>query len=249
MELSGSRKVNIDIDTLSVLYRHYKNYLLPLGVIACCFLVLFFIVIPQTQQYLSNSDTLKAETQKLDDLKNNYNFLVNLDEAKTDDQLKTLSAVLPPDKDFAGVMNSISSTAGKTNVSVGNFSFTVGDLSSVSQIGSLYPNFQVLLTLQGDSGSIINFISQIYKTAPVAEINIIKLQSGSANITLLFYYKPFASQNISDSQSVQSLSPASQTLISDLSAWGNLEGQNQLPLSTNGLSGASSSGGINYEPF
>src|SRR5476651_472872 len=129
MELSSSKKVNIDVDTLSVLYRHYKNYLLPVGVIVGCFLVLFFIVIPQTQQYLTNSDELKAETQKLEVLKNNYNFLSNLDEIKTDGQLKVLSAVLPPDKDFAGVMNSISSTASKTNVSVGDFEFQVGDSS------------------------------------------------------------------------------------------------------------------------
>ena len=253
MELNN-KKINIDVDTISVIYRQYKDYFLPLGVVLASFMILFFIVIPQTQQYLTNADALKAEQQKLDILKNNDNFLTNLDEGETDNQLKILSSTLPSDKDFAGVMNAISNNASKSNVSVGDFKFRVGDLSVSSNASVVNAPLDVNVSLTGDTQSIISFINQAYKASPLTEIKAVKLDGENTTIEMLFYYKPFSTQGLADDQPILSLSPAANSLITQISSWNNFTAQSQLPLipniSPDGTTGNSSfSGTVNPEPF
>lgn len=248
-----SKKINIDVDTISVLYKQYREYFLPIGIILASFLILFFIVIPQTQQFLTNSDVLKTEEQKLEILKNNDNFLTNLDEVKIDNQLSQLSAVLPSSKDFAGVLNAISGNASKTNVSVGDFEFVVGDLSAPKDV-SINPPLNLKVTLQGDTASIVNFINELYKTVPIADIDTLQLDSGTLSIAIAFYYKPFPVQNISDEQPIIALSPQANALITQVSSWNNSVSQSQLPLipnlSPNAAPGtSSSSGSTNPQPF
>lgn len=249
-----NKKVNIDVDTISVLYRHYKQYLLPLGIIAASFLVLFFIVIPQTQQYLTNSDSLKTEQQKLEILRNNNNFLSNLDESKTNDQLQMLSAVLPSGKDFAGVMNSISLNASKANVSVENFEFQVGDLSKGQEMPVTYPFLKLSLKVSGSTSSLMSFMNSLNKSAPVAQINTIKLDGNEADLDIFFYYKPFPAQAVSDEEPISDLTSKDNAFLTELSSWGNVSNQSSsilLPLIPSGgaTETSSSSGETSAQPF
>src|ERR1035437_5500575 len=76
--ISGPGKINIDLENLMVLYKHYKEFLLPIGVIIASILVIFYIVFPQIQQYFTSQNSVKAEQQKLTTLKNNYSLLTSL---------------------------------------------------------------------------------------------------------------------------------------------------------------------------
>src|ERR1035437_7042275 len=129
METENGKKFNVELNNLLILYRHYKDYFLPFGIILASILVVFIVVIPQFQQYLVLQEQLKVETQKLDVLKANYNFLSNLDSSKSNTDFGNLTYALPSSKDFAGIMNSISYASAKTGVLVGDFQFAVGSLS------------------------------------------------------------------------------------------------------------------------
>jgi hypothetical protein len=178
-----------------------------------------------------------------------------LDETKLDSQLKILSSALPAGKDFAGILNGISTNASNTNVSVGDFQFLVGDLSAVpataaSPIGPL----TLKVTIAGDTASIINFISQVYKTVPIADITTVKLSAGNANLEMFFYYKPFPTQSVTGDQPILELSAQSNALITKVSSWNSSVAQAPLPLipdiSANAPSGTSSfSGAVNSSPF
>lgn len=240
MDINSSKKVNLDINGPLTLYR-YKNYLLPLVVILVCVLLMFFIIIPQIKQYFASQEELKTEKQKLNVLKNNYNFLSNLDEAKSDADLSTLSLALPPNKDFVGMLGAISQVAAKTNVQVGNFEFSLGNLSSVSSQGlTAYPSIKININLSGDAESINKLAAELYKTVPVAEVTSIKYTGNTAILVILFYYKPFTPQNVDDQTPVVPFSASDLALIKDIYSWNNAAGQPFIPFLGSSVSSSSS---------
>jgi hypothetical protein len=63
------KKVNIDSTTFWFLYRSYKEYLLPAGVIFASILLFVLVIIPQFQSFLDTQQNIKAESDKLTSLK------------------------------------------------------------------------------------------------------------------------------------------------------------------------------------
>jgi hypothetical protein len=239
-----SKQFNVEFNNLLILYRHYKDYLLPVGVILASIAVLFFIVIPQFQQYLTSLNLLKAETQKLQILKNNYNFLSSLDDSKSTDELKTLSLVLPSDKDFAGIVNAISNASAKTGVAIGDFEFSVGNLSGASEGAvSASPSIKIDINLSGSTQAIVQYINELYKTAPVSEVSDIKASSGAGDITVFFYYKPYVLQNTDNSVPIAALSGSNLSLIQTVSSWSNSRSQTEVPLTSTIFSSTPASSG------
>jgi len=228
MEISN-KKFNLEFNNIIILYRHYKDYFLPVGVILACILMVFLVVIPQFQQYLKSQEELKTQTQKLEVLKNNYNFLSNLDNSKSSSDLNTLSLVLPPNKDFAGIMNAISFVAAKTGTSVGDFEFSVGDISGVVQGVTAYPSIKIDVNLVGNTQALMQFVAELYKTAPASEITSVKAGGASGSITVLFYYKPFPPQNVDDAAPITFLSDRDTALVKSVSSWNNATNQPLIP--------------------
>jgi Tfp pilus assembly protein PilO len=222
-------KVNLDMENIRVLYKHYKGFLLPIGVILASILVIIYIIFPQIQQYFSSQGLVSVEQQKLSTLKNNYNLLVSLDDAQIASNLKTLSSALPAQKDFAGIIDAISYVSAKTGVSVGNFEFSLGNLSASNFAGTAYPSTKIDISLKGDAKNIANFVSEIVKTMPIAEVTAVNMSGSTGTITVLFYYKPFPSQNVSDQAPIVPLSAKQLSLIKDVSLW-NFAGSGNFPL-------------------
>jgi len=241
MEADNSKKFNLEVANLSILYRHYKDYFLPFVVILACILMVFYVIIPQFQQYLSLQQQLKVETQKLEVLKSNYSFLSSLDGSKSNKDFNALTLVLPSGKDFAGIINAISYASAKTGVAVGDFEFSVGSISGKDAQGvSAYPSISIDINLVGDTQSVVKFIQEIYKTAPASEVTHIKTGGNAGSITILFYYKAFPQQAIDDSAPIKVLSAQDSSLIETVSAWNNVSNQLSLPLIPSLLSGVSS---------
>ncbi len=248
-----NKKMDLTTSNLLVLYKHYKDYLLPIGVILVCILIIFFVVIPQFSHYFQLQQELKAETEKLEALKNNYNFLSNLDEIKAKSELDALALALPPGKDFAGVMNAISIVSAKTGVSVGDFEFSLGNLSELSQGVTAYPSIKIEISLTGSSKSIMEFVSQLYKTVPVGEVTSVKTTGNSGALTILFYYKPYPPQAVDDAAPIIFLSNQELALVKEVLTWNNAASQSLIPFipsiySTPSAEAASPSGS-NSSPF
>jgi hypothetical protein len=223
ININASKKTNIDFENLVVLYQHYKEFLLPLGVILVSILVILYVVFPQIQQYSDSQNLVKAEQQKLDTLNNNYTLLTSLDDTTITTDLNTLSIALPAQKDFAGIIDAISYVSAKTGVAVGNFQFSLGDLSSSNFGGTAYPSTKIDLTITGSTQNLASFAHEIIKTKPVAEVSSINISGGTGSLTILFYYKPFPAQNVSDETQIMPLSSDQLSLIKGVSAWNSVE--------------------------
>jgi hypothetical protein len=244
--ISGSKKINVDFENLALLYKHYKEFLLPVGVILVSILVIIYVIFPQIQQYFNSQDLVKVEQQKLDTLRNNYSLLTSLNDTTIASDLSSLSFALPSQKDFAGIIDAISYVSAKTGVAVGNFEFSLGNLSASKFGGTVYPSTKIDLSLKGNAKNIADFTHEIVKTMPIAEVTAVNIAGGTGSLTILFYYKPFPPQNISDQTKIAPLSTKQISLMKEISSW-NSVGQVGLPVVS--ATPATSSAGVSGAPF
>jgi len=214
-------KIGIDRLTINLLYQKHKDYIVPIAIIVVCFLLLIKITIPQIGSLSVKQQEVKFEKEKLSTLKNNLKILSNLNESILDSQLSIVSDALPEGKNFAGVLNSISISANKAGVFLGDFEFQVGDLSKVATPSQGLPNLQLSLVTNGNAAATARFINELYKSLPISEITSIEINSNRAALNTFFYYKPFPQKVIDESFSLSSLSKADLDTIAEISSWNN----------------------------
>ncbi len=257
LNLQGIQDLKPDKESLYITYNKYKGYLFPMIVILASILILFMVIIPQINQYFSSKNQLDQATQQLNVLKNNYNYLVSLDDTQSSSDLKLLTKTLPSGKDFYGIMTAISVASARAGIAINSFQFSPGNLSKLTGSDNLpYPTIQVQLQTNGSTASLTSFLNELYKTVPLAEVYSIKLNNTQADLLLNFFFKPFPPQNLSDETPINPLSSGDKSLITNLYTWNNLIVQNGLLLSdTQAIASASvslvasSSSQTNYSPF
>ncbi|MCL5746841.1 MAG: hypothetical protein M1277_00985 [Patescibacteria group bacterium] len=228
--MNEKKKINIDSATLNYLYHKYKDFLLPIGIIIACLLLFVLVIIPQFQSMLDSQQQAKAEASKLEVLRNNLNLLTNLDQAQLDSQLQVASSALPPGKNFFGILTGISTAANNAGVTLGDYSFQVGNITNPASGGiASFPSLEVDLTVNGGTKGVTEFMAQLYKTVPLSEVTNIVLSNVSSQLTVLFYYRPFPPLGFNDSAPVQVVSPTGLSTLTNLSSWNNLSNQPQAP--------------------
>jgi hypothetical protein len=196
--------------------------------------VLFLeIIIPQFKELLAARKEAKESSIKLEVLKKNLDVLTNIDEKTLDSQLKTLSLVLPSNKDFVGILNSVYSSAQKAGVSLGGFSLAIGDpYLSKSENSNNFPVVRLSIPINADVATANNFIKIISKTAPLSEAYSIKVGNAFSTINLSFYYKPLDVSSYSQSVRVNPISQKGLTLVDQLSKFDNISLPSIPPIST-----------------
>lgn len=211
--------LNINSSTFNILYRKYKSFVLPSGIILACLFAFLLIVMPQVNSVLSARDQEKLETIKLQKLQNNLNVLNNLDQVELNTNLDSLSRALPSTKDFAGIISSISDKSVQAGVLLGDFSFNVGDLSTINAGVGSFPSLQINLSVTGSPDSIFSFIKLLYKSLPLVEISTVSSDGNSASLLVKFYYKSYPQGTISDETIVLPFSPKDIELIDKVTSW------------------------------
>lgn len=211
--------LNIDAGTVSILYQKYKSFILPIVVIVASIVLFFVFVMPQIQNLLNAKDQETIEKQKLEKLKANYSALLSMDQATLNTNFQTLTSALPSNKDFVGIINSISYNSAKSGVVIGDFQFAVGDISKPSDDTSAFPSIQIKLNVSGGPKAIQSFISALYNSSPLAEVITLGQGGNSASITVQFYYKAFPQGSLNDETSVIPLSTSDKSLIDKISSW------------------------------
>jgi len=216
------KKINIDSTTFWLLYRKYKEYFLPVGMILVSILLFLLVIIPQFQNFLDTQQQVKVESKKLALLKNNLNLLTNIDESQMDSQLQVASVSLPPNKDFEGILNGVSVAANKAGVFLGDYDIQVGDITKPSLNIKSFPSLQLSLTINGGVNGATRFMTELYKTVPLSEITNVKVTNTTSEITALFYYRPFPPLGFNDSVPITPVSQAGSSIIVNLSSWNNV---------------------------
>lgn len=238
----------IDQGTLRILYYQYKAQIISAAIILICVLLFLFLIAPQIQNVLSIRSQEEEHRQKIAILKDNIAFLKRLDDATLSSQTQLVSKALPPEKDFITILSTLSRVADSANVSLGDFSVTIGDIApNASQTTGGKPSVEISLTIRGGKIAIEHFLSSLAQQMPVSEV--INMSGGSRDTSLLidFYYRPLPSITFRDDAHIAEQSKADRQLLETLKTWGGAQVQSLFD--TTLKSTGTASGKIGSGPF
>ena len=216
-----NEKINIDLKSLKFILNKNKAYIFPIAAIFISIILFLQFVIPQFRALLEVGKEVRETSLRIKTQKANLNILTNIDEETLDSQLKILNSALPPSKDFIGMLNSIYSTAQKTGVNLGSFSFEVGDLTK-SVSGDDFPVVKLSIPIVNSGVAGVNsFVEIINKAFPLSEVELIKIGGVSSVVNLSFYYKPLDASSYNQNVSISPISQKELMLINQLEEFEN----------------------------
>lgn len=211
-----NKKVNLDIEVLKIIYLENKGFLIPIGVIFASILLLIFFIFPQINGLFQKQNQMVSERAKLANLKESLSTLSSVDDSVLEQNLKIVALALPPNKDFAAILNAISQTASSTGVSLGDFEFQIGNITKTDTVPTGTPNIKISLNISADTSATIAFIKELKKSIPISQVAGAKSSGSFAAIEIVFYYKPFPPQSVTDPEKIRSVSSANQKIIDDI---------------------------------
>ncbi len=215
-----NEKVNADLKSLKFILNKNRPYIFPVAIIIVSIIIFFQFVIPQFGAFLAVRKEALAASLKLETLKANLDVLTNTNEEALDSQLEILSQALPLNKDFIKILNAIYSTAQKTGVRLGNFSFKIGDLSTLKNSDD-FPVVNVSLPINSGVNAINSFVQTISRTVPLSKVYFVRIGNLLSMVSLSFYYKPLGVSNYSQDARISPISQKGLTLINQLSEFEN----------------------------
>lgn len=213
-----NKKINLDYEVIRSVIKENKDFLLPIFAILISLMLIIFFVIPQVNGIFQTQSQVVVENEKLTNLQKSLSVLQGTDLVSLNNEIKTSSAALPPTKDFALILDSLSSDASIALVSLGDFEFQVGDLSKQDLASTTpAPSLKLTINLTGSIDDTIKFIELLYKNAPVSEVVSLKAGPNFSSLDILFYYKPFPPQSTTNPENIRGISSRDLQLINSIS--------------------------------
>lgn len=214
-----NKKINLEGTTFKFLYEKYKFYLLPIIITLTSIFLFLRITLPFLGEYQSLQGLKVEEEKKLQTLRSNYEILSNIDDGNLDSQLAVATDALPSGKDFASVLNAVSTSAGKSGVILGDYEFQVGNISEDTP-SVKFPSLELVLTVNGGVSQSLAFVEELYKSVPLAEVLNMEINNNRSLITVIFYYKSLPGTP-SVTAPIANLSEKNLSTINTIFTWNN----------------------------
>lgn len=184
-------KINLNSElskaSLEEVYAQYRIFLVPVVVIAISILLFLVFLLPQFFSFSQKKTVIDSENQKLMQLKDLQNLASSTDLTELSSNFSLSSFVLPPIKDFQGVLNALSTVANDNNITIQGYqlvqSEAVGNLAS-------FPSLEFQVILSATAKQTMQFVDELSKKAPVSEVQVISGTDTSSSLTIDFFYKP-----------------------------------------------------------
>lgn len=180
--------LTLDFVSLHLLYYRYKSFFVPSLVILISMVLLMLVIPREVQNIYVAKEASSILQKKIDTILKNYTLLSGLQDSVLDENLTITSLALPPEKDFQAVLQAISDSAAKANVTVDDYGLDIGDFSQNSK-GEL-PQISVSLSVKGQGvNSITTFISSLQKEFPLSEVGATNINGGSGSVNVSFFFR------------------------------------------------------------
>ena len=212
-------KINIDVETLRIIYKKYKKHITYGGIIFVCIIVFLLFVISNILQLPSIKETRDLEIKKRDALLKNLKTISLIDSSILDSEFEIATQALPEDKDFEGIINAISIAASKAGVSLNDYDFEVGSITDAQASVGGYPFLKLVLSVRADPETLTIFLDNLATTIPLSEVINIEHNSGLSSVTTVFYYKPYSPSNATDEAELNQLTAKEKELLDTISGW------------------------------
>lgn len=217
--MNFTSEVNFDQSAFRLLYYRYKPHIFFLFIIFACFILSLTVIFPQYNEFLKEGEEAKILKEELSVSKSNLTLFSTLGDSDVDQKINIALNAMPAEKDFTGILNAISQASAKSAVLVEDFSFQVGELSTMSAKLSKQPSMQINLSLLGGVEQTRAFLEELGKTLPLSEVTKVSFERNRSRITVSFFYRPFSNLKFDKKVPVKSLSQKDLQTLSKLSSW------------------------------
>lgn len=203
---------------IKLLYFQYRDFLFPCFIMLICIVLFTVVVIPQIQEVISLENQLAANRDKLEILQKNFQQITGLDDQTVNNDFTLTTTALPLQRDPVAILNTISHAANLTNISLKDYNFEVGKVTSKTTT-SVQP-VQLNLFVKGDLGNIQKFVHQLLNGFPLASVDTIDITgTASAKLQVAFYSQPFVSPSFDAKEPLQLLNTNDNAMLNQLTAW------------------------------
>lgn len=239
-------------NSLRFLYYRYKDSpYFSLSIISIifvvCIILIFQIIIPQAQSWFSLRDEVIATQERIAVLRANQNFMNNLDRSLLNSQLQVATQALPHEKNFDSILDAISVSALNAGVSLGDFSFQIGNISSSSPSAQVVTGpekngltmVEVTLTVASNIDGTKRFLKEVKEKLPLSEVVHVEGNPQATVVTLRFFQKNLSQISFKKSEPIIPVSDANRQLLQQLNTW-----QVSLPTETTNTPSGSTSGSV-----
>lgn len=200
-------------------YKKYQSIIIPCLFFLGAIFIFIQIIMPTLSAIGAQRQTLKTEEQKLSDYTNSVTVLNSLDDAQVSKNANIAISALPPSKDVQSIYLALTTSATKAGIILTGFSVSLGDVfgkTSVPQNTTGIPFVVVTVKVEGANiDNIIEFSNELAKVSPLNKVTGANINSGSGDMDIVFYYKPYDLRLINQNV-VKPLSESEQLMLNEL---------------------------------
>ncbi len=212
------------LDSLRVLYFRYKETpYYSISIFLLCLLIgivlILRVIIPQFDNWFSINTEVEATRARVKILNDNISLLSSQSDDTLSKTITVTSDALPFDKSFTGIVDALSSAANDASVSISDYGFNLGELSTPSAQLNQFYKVPIHITVYGDIPAAKIFIQKLNEKIPLSEVESWDGSTGGSNISLIFYYKGFPNILLNDLAVLQPISAEQQTFLQKLQTW------------------------------
>lgn len=175
------------------LFKKYKNQFLATCFILGGILIFIQVIVPSFQNILMQQEKNKQEEEKNRNIDLSGQLIKTSDLNLLQSNLSLSSKALPPAKDITGIYSALTSAAIDSDVVFDGFTVAPGGIyGGKDKEESGIPSVSVSARISNvDKASLDKFLQKLSNTSPLSEVVSLSLSSGTANIELKFFYKPY----------------------------------------------------------
>lgn len=177
-----------------------------------------FLILPNILSFSSKKSERDIEVSELIKIKEAKRVLDNANQATLDKEAVIVSKVLPADKNFEIILNSISSAAKRSRAQIAGYKFADSAISQ-PEAAEAHSKLTFEIDIFGGVDAASNFIDELYKSYPIVDVKDIKFVNEVSSITVEFYYKPFTSVSSGDVALAREKSPEEKKALEVVSEW------------------------------
>lgn len=209
----------ISLQNLSarLIYLRYKRYVVPFILVISSIVLGFFVVVPQFNDYLKTKAQEQSIAEENNKIVQSIQILSSVSESDLSSDLSVAVAAIPFQKDYIGVLGSISEAAAKSGVGLSDFSFAIGNVSKIDVNTPL----QITLQVEGPMDALEQFLANLSSSLPLSSITKTDISGNSSQIDVVFYYKEKPSTPKELSSTLTPLSLQDKALLQKLSTFTN----------------------------
>lgn len=207
-------------------YLQKKKYnVFPALLLLFASILFFVVVLPQLSEVGNYQSQISDRKNHIGTLQKSLSTLTSQNSQQLDTDYLAATTALPNTKNIIGIYSSLTSAAVDANVLIKSFTLSVGDVYnsngklSPSTTTSVHgvPYLMASVQVQGASSvQIVNFVDNIYKRLPLAEVKTIQGGQDQSSIEVNFFYKPYNVDQIANDENISPLDAASQKTLSQI---------------------------------